>query len=298
MKAPWFPLYTGDFLASPDVQLMGAHEVGAYVLLLMNSWQSDTPGYLAADEGRLRRICRFTPEQWADSREILLGKWPLAENGLLHNPRLLREADVQLARRERLAANGQKGGRPPQKQKQTNDEAKNNLQVSEDNQKVLPEEPTGLLSQPQSQSTKVDREDAVTPAPTPTSLTHEKGGQRLRDHGDTPLFDPATWPALADPQKFANVCAQLGYPQVDFEIYRRQILAKLEGEQMPAKSLRNYIEKYLNNHNRDKQLILAQVQVPNEIPSNYHGQGPYVPQPGNRIPDMSSIMNTNWKPTG
>ena len=37
MKSPAFQLYTGDFLSSPDVQLMEAHEVGAYCLLLFNS---------------------------------------------------------------------------------------------------------------------------------------------------------------------------------------------------------------------------------------------------------------------
>ena len=46
MKAPAFMFYTGDFLSSPDVQLMEVHEVGAYCLLLFNSWQSDRPGYL------------------------------------------------------------------------------------------------------------------------------------------------------------------------------------------------------------------------------------------------------------
>ena len=36
MKAPAFIFYTGDFLSSPDVQLMEVHEVGAYCLLLFN----------------------------------------------------------------------------------------------------------------------------------------------------------------------------------------------------------------------------------------------------------------------
>ncbi len=44
------------------------------------------------------------------------------------------------------------------------------------------------------------------------------------------------------------------------------------------------------------QLQAGVVQVPNDIPSNYHGNEPYVPQPGSRIPDMSSVMNPNWKP--
>ena len=77
MKSPAFLLYTGDFLSSPDVQLMEAHEVGAYCLLLFNSWQSDQPGFLPNDEDRIRRIARLTAEQWATSRQLLLAKFPL-----------------------------------------------------------------------------------------------------------------------------------------------------------------------------------------------------------------------------
>ena len=75
MKAPAFMFYTGDFLSSPDVQLMEVHEVGAYCLLLFNSWQSDRPGYLPDDEHRIRRTARLTTEQWAVSRELLLSKF-------------------------------------------------------------------------------------------------------------------------------------------------------------------------------------------------------------------------------
>ena len=114
MKAPAFLLYTGDFLSSPDVQLMEAHEVGAYCLLLFNSWQSDRPGFLPDDESRLRRIARLNQSQWADSRELLLGKFPLdsTDPSLRYNPRLVREAAKQALKRERLTANGRKGGRP------------------------------------------------------------------------------------------------------------------------------------------------------------------------------------------
>ena len=106
--------YTGDFLSSPDVQLMEVHEVGAYCLLLFNSWQSDRPGYLPDDEHRIRRTARLTTEQWAISRELLLSKFPLAPDDPTHrhNPRLVQEAMKQLLKRERLAANGRKGGRP------------------------------------------------------------------------------------------------------------------------------------------------------------------------------------------
>ena len=108
MKAPAFLFYTGDFLSSPDVQLMEAHEVGAYCLLLFNSWQSDRPGYLPNDEDRLRRTARLTAEQWAGSRQLLLSKFPPApdEPMLRHNPRLAAEAGKQQAHRELKARAG------------------------------------------------------------------------------------------------------------------------------------------------------------------------------------------------
>jgi len=291
VKAPWFPFYAGDFLASPDVQLMEVHEVGAYLLLLLHSWQSNEPGYLPNDEGRLRRAARLTVDMWADCRELLLSKWPLAENGLRHNPRLVREAAIQLARRERLANNGAKGGRPAQNQKDNKQKAKNNLQVTEDEPIAFSEEPTGLLSQPQSQLTKVSKQaDELAAKPKPVERRLPLPAE------DVQLFKAADWPSLADPQKFANVCAQLDFPQVDFERYRKQIIVSLEGKELPATSLRNWIKTYLNNDKDADTLLVPKAQTPNERPSNYTGTTPYVPQPGGRIPDMSSIVNPNWKP--
>ncbi|QIX62719.1 DUF1376 domain-containing protein [Hymenobacter sp. BT18] len=109
MKAPAFLFYTGDFLSSPDVQLMEAHEVGAYCLLLFNSWQSDHPGYLPADEGRLRRTARLSVAQWAESRELLLSKFPAVPHDptLRYNPRLLKEAEKQRHHRELKSLAGQ-----------------------------------------------------------------------------------------------------------------------------------------------------------------------------------------------
>lgn len=137
MKAPAFLFYTGDFLSSPDVQLMEAHEVGAYCLLLFNSWQSDRPGFLADDENRLRRIARLTQPQWADSRELLLSKFPHdpANAAYRHNPRLVQEAAKQAAKRERLAANGRKGGRPEKQLLSENNQlVSDNLDNSEKNE--------------------------------------------------------------------------------------------------------------------------------------------------------------------
>lgn len=138
MKSPAFQFYPKDFLSSPDVQMMDAKEVGAYCLLLFNAWEAtDRPGYLPNDERKLQRWARLTKEEWLESREILLEKFPVSTCGQYrYNRRLVGEAEKQEVRRERLAENGRKGGRPSKNQEQTNDKANDNLLVSEDNLKV------------------------------------------------------------------------------------------------------------------------------------------------------------------
>lgn len=115
-KAPAFLLYAGDFLSSPDVQAMDTREVGAYCLLLFNAWQGDMPGHLPNNEERLRRLTKMSAAEWAVSRELLLSKFPEAENGLTrYNPRLIVEAQKQAANRAKKSANGKRGGRPSSK---------------------------------------------------------------------------------------------------------------------------------------------------------------------------------------
>jgi hypothetical protein len=77
-----------------------------------------------------------------------LGKWTIGENGMRYNKRMVAEATKQMERRDRLAANGQKRGRP-QKQKVVETEPTENLELSENNLEVIETEPMGLLSQPQ-----------------------------------------------------------------------------------------------------------------------------------------------------
>jgi uncharacterized protein YdaU (DUF1376 family) len=96
-KSPAFRFYPADFMGSPDVQAMDLHEVGAYLYLLCMAWQSDRHGYLPDDDEKLRRWAHMNREQWDQSREILLGKFPIVEEDWRANPRMVREADKQAA---------------------------------------------------------------------------------------------------------------------------------------------------------------------------------------------------------
>lgn len=191
MKAPWFPFYTGDFLASPDVQDMEAHEVGAYVLLLARSWQSDTPGYIEDDEYAMRRAGRLSVDVWGQCKKSLLKKWPLAEDmpGMRFNPRLLKEAERQVEMREKKAEAGLKSAErraqmAAEKERQAEAAATQAQQSANTNPTPVENPATddgqnGNYSQPQPQpqpqSTNVDEEkQAASAAPPKPSAKREQ----------------------------------------------------------------------------------------------------------------------------
>lgn len=111
-RSPAFRFYPSDFLGSPDVQVMDLHEIGAYTLLLCTAWNSERHGYLPDDENLLRRWAHMTKDQWGESRELLLKKFPLAGDGWRCNPRMVKEAEKQVSYSAAQSAKGSKGGRP------------------------------------------------------------------------------------------------------------------------------------------------------------------------------------------
>lgn len=82
------------------------------MFLLCMAWQSERHGYLADDDDKLRRWSRMTREQWSQSRESLLAKFPVIETGWRANTRMIREAEKQTAFSESQSAKGKLGGRP------------------------------------------------------------------------------------------------------------------------------------------------------------------------------------------
>ena len=78
---PWFPFYVDDFIASPKVRRMNAEEVGVYVMLLCEQFQT---GVIDGDLEELATLTRSTPERVEKVLSLCFTKGA----GGFYNPRL------------------------------------------------------------------------------------------------------------------------------------------------------------------------------------------------------------------
>lgn len=127
------------------------------------------------------------------------------------------------------------------------------------------------------------------PPPAPCPLTAQAGGRKIPPPpDDAVLFTADTWPALTNPDLFANVCAALGYPEVDAEHYRHRIADDLRQQQAerPAGRLRKTIASWLENDKRDGKLVKIAVSTYNQTATN--AQAGVIT--GSTIPPMSSML--------
>lgn len=113
-KSPAFSFYAKEWLAATLSWALDAR--GAYATLLAYQWDAGSiPGDDAAALGRMLGISSTKAKiVWA----IISSKFERGSDGQWRNVRLEQERGKQTARREALATNGAKGGRP--KQTETN----------------------------------------------------------------------------------------------------------------------------------------------------------------------------------
>ena len=105
MKIPWLPLHVADYLA--DTSHLSTEQHGAYILLLLHSWQT---GPLHNDEKELAQIARMTPDQWRENRETLLRFWHKDCGDKWRNTRLEHERFRIIETSKRRSEAGSKGG--------------------------------------------------------------------------------------------------------------------------------------------------------------------------------------------
>jgi len=110
-KSPAFQFYPQDFLSSLQVQTMTTQEVGAYILLLANSWIQKEQCMLPDDENVLRILSKLSEEEWKKSSVKILSCFE-KKDGKIYNERLLEEKRKQVKHSKTQSLNGQMGGRP------------------------------------------------------------------------------------------------------------------------------------------------------------------------------------------
>ena len=305
MKAPAFQFYPGDFLSSPDVQIMEAHEVGAYLLLLCAAWQSERPGYLPNDEGRLRRLARLTPDQWRESSALVLGKFPVQEEGEYRaNKRMLTELDKQeLFRQSRAEAGRVSAAKRAQAQQDAN---KNPTRVELKPTRVeetANKNPTLLSSS--SSSSSFEKESTNVPALAPEKKIEEPKSEK-------PVFEipaaeaPHTRGGAAElpPLRFltfaqtpyateaglAQLAAELKLPDANAAYYLAQIALKAAREDnRTPEAWHTYAARWLSNDARRGQLITNTIQLTDN--PHRHAIAPRNLSPSQRaqfVPDVTS----------
>lgn len=165
---PAFLFYPKDFLSSISVQTMKAEEVGAYWLLLSNSWIQSNPCFLPKDEKLLMKISRLDEAQWKNFSKNILENFSV-KNEKIYNPRLLREYKRLMKRRKTQRDNGVKGGRP-KKNKAENGKPTGNPRVSNPKPKKSFAVAVAVPSSVAVSSSKKKKEMLTTMVPPPAAL--------------------------------------------------------------------------------------------------------------------------------
>jgi uncharacterized protein YdaU (DUF1376 family) len=102
MKSPAFQMYVNDFLGSAKVGMMGAEEIGIYLLLLFLDFQEKGFVY---DSRLLAKWCRV-PRRRFEKAWVIVGQCFVEREGRMFNPRLELERVKQAEWREKSSKGG------------------------------------------------------------------------------------------------------------------------------------------------------------------------------------------------
>ena len=102
MSLPYLRLYPQDYLQ--DTNHLTTEEHGAYLLLIINYWQTEKP--LIDDDKRLAGICRADARQWSSIR-LAIADFFIIENGFWTHKRI----EVELKRIARKSEAAKRAGK-------------------------------------------------------------------------------------------------------------------------------------------------------------------------------------------
>lgn len=119
-KYPAYQHYAKDFLSGTAD--MTCAEVGAYIRVLDQAWDSDPVGTLPDDDAKLRRLAGADPDEWKSIKTAVLAKFYKDDKfpGRLVNKRLrayyieLEEHHEERTERAKRGAAARWGKKPPE----------------------------------------------------------------------------------------------------------------------------------------------------------------------------------------
>jgi len=116
---PYIQLYVSDYLA--DTQHLSTEEHGAYLLLIMNYWQTEKP----IPENRLQGITRVFNDRWDSVKQNLNEFFEQDENGAWYHERIHQDLDRVKAKSKQASEAGKKSAEARAKKKAQNTDSNN-----------------------------------------------------------------------------------------------------------------------------------------------------------------------------
>lgn len=257
MKAYSFYFNASDWLASPAVKLMSKAERGVYINLLALAWGMERPGTLPASADKVRRLAEMSTDEWAESGEILLEKFPLSECGTYrYNPRLVAEAEKEQLRSEKNAEAGRKSAEKRAAEKAVAEAA---LQRKANAKPTGVEiNPTGVEKtgneNPTIRKGKVSKElssDDDSAGEPSSSKPDLSAGLQARLATLPNTDDEISWAdgILTKPDYFAKIAGPLVEALTDVEHYRKAalIVAEADNTHRTVKGWESWVVKFFTN---------------------------------------------------
>lgn len=116
---PYMQLYVADYLA--DTMHLTAEEHGAYLLLIMNYWQTEKP----IPENRLQGITRMFNDRWTTVKSSLSDFFKIDENGCWYHERVEKDLEKIKLKSQQASEAGRKSAQKRAKEKPLNAEEVN-----------------------------------------------------------------------------------------------------------------------------------------------------------------------------
>lgn len=116
---PYIQLYVSDYLA--DTMHLTAEEHGAYLLLIMNYWQTEKP----IPESRLQGITRVFNDRWTTVKSSLSDFFKIDENGCWYHERIEKDLEKIKLKSQQASEAGRKSAEKRAKEKPLDSEEVN-----------------------------------------------------------------------------------------------------------------------------------------------------------------------------